>query len=267
MNPNHIPNQLSMLSVINGDEFAKWITGFFEGDGSFNLGTSLSIEFYQTEIDVIQYISSKILHGKIYEHNNNNYSLRYHGRYAIDLLNIISQNIVSIHRTNQINMLLNKLNLNFRCIENNVSIEWLTGFWEAEGSSSSRRMITLSQKEEYVMNKIQQEFGGHVSKDSNYYRWSICGDDSRILANEILEKNHSPLKAERLYRNIFEDSYYDLHKEQLQLKAKSNYLLNKDKISLSHKDYYLRNKEKVCSKSMEYYYKQKDMVDTTKRLN
>lgn len=209
----------------------QWLTGFTEGDGTVGLyGTNDTKNLYvrvtwgQKERDVLDYIAHLLNYGNVRIKKGTGYQLAYSGTFCMLLLEIFEKHVVSKTFCTRLNDILKFRELKLATVHES-SIDWLVGFWDAEGSSGNSRTLFIAQKGRQVLDVIANTFGGRVQSLQNYdmHQWYLCGDDARKLARRILVRSHKPSKVERLRRNFEGPTHYELHKNEIQAKNKTHY--------------------------------------------
>ena len=73
-------------------------------------------------------------------------------------------------------------------------IAWAAGFYEGDGNASctSTEIVTINQKDVWVLNRLCSLFGGHVGLRRNqgftrgtYYVWKLCGARARGFLQSV----------------------------------------------------------------------------------
>ena len=206
------------------DSEEQWLTGFTEGDGSISLQSRKypKIFYGQKERHPLDHIQSLLDAGKIHEYNTK-YTLAYCKRNLTTLLlSVFAKHIVSEHYCANLNITLKVLNLP-PATQHEPTLDWLIGFWDAEGSSGTQPSINASQKEKDVIDKIKATFGGSIDIQSNgVYRWRLTGSRARTLAETIATKSHNPSRTERLINN-FTGPIHEAHREKYRVLSRKRW--------------------------------------------
>jgi hypothetical protein len=222
---NVVRNNLIAAPNVSED-FARWFTGFFEGDGSpyftepvNNNGTGVvfkpEIGFAQKDADVVEYVA-QVLQGNL------SWVKRKQGLYrqvrwaaqleCIPILRLISEYIVSQLRCEQLNVLLERLGLPLCCVHKPTMI-WVVGFWDAEGSIEDPKhvigstVLSFSQKESAVLYSVRDFLGvGRVHFPPAGPRLTIRHRDGSQLAEAILKYGCIGRKQQMLKERWFGQS-------------------------------------------------------------
>jgi len=182
--------------------FNRWLTGFWEADGSIGVHTHnvsghayerLEINLTQKDTLPLQFIKDTLkLTISITMHSQGTGNLQIRSRSnCTHLLSILCQNVVSEEGCTKINKVLSTLNL--PCIVTQpLSIEWLAGFWHGDGTLSlnpSYRLI-VTQNSTDVLKKIRQFVGsGNIahSHTSNERFWACNGPTAVKISEQIAD--------------------------------------------------------------------------------
>lgn len=177
-------------------EFKYWFIGFTEGDGSFIINSSGSLEFKvtQSSIDsqILFYIKNQLGFGSVSTQDKSNkthhFRVRDKGGF-LKLIEIFNGNLYTEKKSKQFKSWLNAFNKVYKesiCLLDNKNIPtlanaWLSGFTDAEGcftASVIKRSETynqvqvgyiLAQKGEFdLMTKISVLLNGKVHFFANY---------------------------------------------------------------------------------------------------
>jgi len=203
----------------------QWLTGFTEGDGSVGLylqnQLTLRVSFSQKERDVLEYVQSLTQRGHFQQHhrggfitNHQSWTFSFYGKSCEPLLTTFSKYVVSKHFQERLNVTLIYLKLP-PAVLHEPTLDWLIGFFDAEGSSSNKPSIDIGQKERDVLVAIKTKFGGNIRPHNNTHVWYLNGNKARELAHAIVTKSHNPTKAERLLNYFNGPPYHVLHRERL----------------------------------------------------
>ena len=106
-----------------------------------------------------------------------------------------------------------------------MNIDWLTGFYEGEGTPNSGYDFALyiPQKGKAVLDLIQETFGGSVLEERvgpyakegyTNWQWRIYGKAAVELAYELLSHMHSPYKIEQLKQALIVSGHMEPRNEE-----------------------------------------------------
>jgi len=98
--------------------------------------------------------------------------------------------------------------------QNEPSLDWLVGFWDAEGTSDRTPAISIVQKEQGVIEAIGDMFGGSVRAAGNYWRWTLRGEAARGLVEKIDARSHCSAKRDRMITNFGAPTYSEQNREK-----------------------------------------------------
>jgi len=197
-------------------EFKDWLTGFWEGDGTIDVGwdTTFRIEFVQKDRSVLDYISAA-LGSKVSPtplSDTGCWVLGFARRVDAEvLLELFCERVVTPPRVLQIQMVICKYGLDFCVRGNKPTFDWLSGFWDAEGSSSlgSSLEVMVTQKDLESLEIIRDFVGsGRIykssAKGSVWYDLRWIGVVGRDVGLKILQgSKYDYKKAETLSRIVF----------------------------------------------------------------
>ena len=186
----------------------QWLTGFFEGDGSiFQTTDGAAVTFGQKERDILDYTATLVPNGRVHADNHDFHRLNYRRATSVaTLISIFIKYVVSAHTQGRLNDLLT-----FEVLRHEPTIDWLAGFWDAEGSSTTTPGIQIVQKEKETLNAIQGVFGGNVCPNGPYWTWYVNGNEARELHLKILNRSHCLTKALKMQEHFDGTTYYELH--------------------------------------------------------
>lgn len=74
----------------------------------------------------------------------------------------------------------------YRCLPAREEVIWAAGFWEGEGSLSTRS-VSASQVNPWPLERLRDNFGGSLNvrpakgRQSACWQWTICGDQGRAF--------------------------------------------------------------------------------------
>jgi len=192
----------------------QWLTGFWEGDGSAFISAQgqLTVNFSQMERTILEYVDSLTEGGRFNAGAHNISMLQFYGLKCIPLLAIFARHVVSKHSIERLAKLSGALEA---LISHTPTIEWLIGFFDAEGWPGRQPSLAIEQKERGVLDKIVISFGGSVYlyHQGTSYRWFLSGNEARELAHEIVKRSHNPIKGKRVLSYFTGPTYQQLHKE------------------------------------------------------
>lgn len=117
---------LSSVEPLTG-EFAEWLAGFFEGDGSFHFYGG-AVDFAQKDAQILEYIQDVIGDGTL-SWNGQYWVLFLYKESAARFVKTLMEYVSCSHRLEQLRSFC-KAELH------SPTKYWFTGFWDAEGSSS-----------------------------------------------------------------------------------------------------------------------------------
>ena len=219
----------------------QWLTGFTEGDGNvgvYKVGLYYAkVTWGQKEREVLDYIAHLLSTGNVRIKRGTGYQLAYAGKTCVPLLEVFAKHVVSKNFLRRLSDVLEFLELP-PTTTHEPSIDWLSGFWDAEGSSSNRPILFIAQKDREILDIITDKFGGRVQPLQNYnmHQWYLCGSEARKLAHEIMLRSHKPAKAKRLRNNFEGPTYYELHKEDVLARQHTYYESHKEeRLACAHK--------------------------------
>ena len=152
-----------------------------------------------------------------------------------------------------------------------ITIEWLAGFYEGEGSPRNTRgflQLTIAQKEREVLDTIKEVFGGEVHKYANGLHYWYKGAGASELALELLKYMHSPYKIEQLTKALILTEHLkprdETEAEEIETSKTRNKTLtaqyhkkNEESIHLHHKNYREEHKEEQREQHRKNYEKAK----------
>jgi len=208
----------------------QWLTGFTEGDGSIGLWPRLRIAYSQKEHEVLNYIQRLASNGNFYKTNNRGfahgnviYRLEYNGRNAAPILATVARNVVSSHTCERVNTILKTL----KVAVHEPTIDWLAGFFDADGGSDDAPSLYIGQKEREVLETVKRKFGGAVYIQKNSFRWYLYGNNARTLLLELAPRSHNPPKTRHTLELFEGPTHHETHKEERHTYYKKNYELVK----------------------------------------
>ena len=186
------------------EDFAKWFTGFWEGDGTIQSWQKtingynvlrVYLAVIQKDLSALYYIKETVGYGSISVNGNNGA-----GHVAFEsqkrcypLIKIILKYVVSEHAIIRLDPVLDSLMLP-QATAHELSMPWIAGFWEAEGSANAAMdeygslRLYFAQKERYVLERIQALVGGNLIwiEQSNVHHLVMYGNVARSLAGSML---------------------------------------------------------------------------------
>ena len=189
-----------MTKLNQATTFNKWLTGFWEADGSIGIRTHcvngsmytrLEVEISQKDVAALQFIKDTLaLQINVTHSQSGHNSLQFRSRRdCAHMLSILCQNVVSGEGCTKLNNILSKLNLHTITTQP-PSIEWLAGFWQGDGtlSHNSSYRLSVTQNSVNVLEKIKQFTGfGNISHSntSNEHVWSCNGQHALTMSTQI----------------------------------------------------------------------------------
>ena len=175
-------------------QFGYYLAGLIEGDGHFSNQNQLILAFHIYDIRLAYYLKSRQGYGsvkKVKDKQAVTYIIS-NKEGLLKVISLINGKIRTPLKYNQIiqniTYPLNKLPLDNTSFSNNY---WLAGFCDADASfqvkiinrltsntslPEIRLSLQIDQKEDYILNKILQEFGGSIGyrkKFNTYYYSSV----------------------------------------------------------------------------------------------
>jgi len=213
-----IINQGKLLEEVQRTEMStedeQWLTGFWEGDGYVGTLTDVRrprtysvVSASQKDRSVLDFVRS-ITYGAglSYSKSNNAWMLQFGSDIARRLvLGTFSKYVVSKYFLKKLNTMLELCKMSQVAVHE-PTIDWLAGFFDAEGSvAKGAYTLAIGQKELYVLEAIQRVFGGklytqkqtHGHNDLNV--WSICRRDGSLeLTGQLRERSHHTGKKAQL---------------------------------------------------------------------
>lgn len=220
------------------NNFLYWLIGFTEGDGSFILNKSGTLEFKITQsysnVKTLYYIKKQLGFGRVNEQdkNNNTWQFRVRDKNGLfNIINIFNGNVYLPYRQNQFKLFLegyNKYyntNIEYIPLNNNwkpsFNDNWLLGFIDAEGcfycyykdkdlnnnNKISIRFI-LSQKTTInIINELNDLLKGSITYQKSYDGYNITVG-IRNLYNLIIYLQKNKLKTNKY---IQYKSFYNIY--------------------------------------------------------
>jgi len=246
----------------------QWLTGFTEGDGSVMLLKSeykamfTRVAYGQQDREPLDFIAT-LFEGNVRQ-SKYQYELVYNWSKSIPLIETFVGNTVSEHFTNRLNIALDFHKL--PRVESTIpTLDWLAGFFDAEGWSNNNPELSIEQKEHHVLRYIQEAFGGsivscwhkHPRYSHHCYRWFISCNKSRQLAQDIADRSHYPKKSQKLLQNYNGPSYYATRDKAMMSAKTAKYRAeNKEKIAIFKKEYYQRPEVKERKRIYDKNYRE-----------
>lgn len=182
---------------------AEYVTGFFEGDGHLGERT---IDASQVVSEPLDFIKTNVLGVRVCQSKKRSVWHAHCSRreYYQLLLVVFADHVVSETFLGTLNVLLKTRSM-LLAAKHAPTIDWLAGFFDAEGSVPKHSYsLVVGQKERCVLESIQCVFGGRVSvqKERGYpdiFSWSVCRETGSVeLANQLWQRTHHPRKREQL---------------------------------------------------------------------
>lgn len=214
-------------------EFKDWLTGFFEGDGTCFLTDVVSpkngksytrtiITFTQKELQILEFIRDLLGIGSLYLAGRGpcwNLKCSSHKQCRV-LLNIFREHLVMERSVERANKLFEFLGI-AKAKQSLPSIDWITGFWDAEGFSSIVKreyeakngykqykniVIGISQKNKEVLSTILEFYGvGRIyTNKRGVSEWRISGKDATEFSDVLLESSQNVSKKMKLIKDLEE---------------------------------------------------------------
>lgn len=220
--------------ILSQVEVSDWFVGFWEGDGSVivsrrNTKLPLSLQVSQKELSIIHKLKDHFGGWAGAGYNGSTLSdpdaaqfrWSWQGRDpALVALNMLERvqcfgRVIQLTKilaeTTSIQISDSELERLSEAPRPDMSIEWLTGFWEAEGSAcilEGRYLrLQIGQKDRTVLDFIASKFGGKVLMSCPYpemYIWYSNSKTTEALASRILEYTEVPHKREQLEKALLD---------------------------------------------------------------
>ncbi len=184
----HRPTTLRHDSI---ESFSFFLAGIIDGDGHFSKIPQLVICFSEKDISIAYFLKKQIGYGSVSKIKNKK-AVKFVVSHSLGLekvCSLINNKLYHEKKILQYNTRLHKLK-NFRLTEKNLfsltENSWFAGFFVSDGSfqikilhrkqrklPEIRLVIQINQKEKYLLEEIQNEFGGsigfRVSQNTYYY--------------------------------------------------------------------------------------------------
>ena len=211
------------------EQFAQWLTGFLEGDGTIGcymcrqyknpkwISQQIKVDFAQKEPTILEYIHSTLGCGN-FTHGQGTTRLAYQGKArCIPLLGAFTKYIVSEHTRQQLSTALKSLGISAEPSTYPPTLDWIAGFWDAEGGStlsasqSSELYIKIYQKDRKPLDAVRQFLDagyilGYPNRNGEpMYSWIVSGHHAHDFGRLILPLTHSGEKRQKLteYLNTY----------------------------------------------------------------
>jgi hypothetical protein len=196
------------------EQFEEWLTGFCEGDGHLRVDRGYpKLLVAQKEREPLDYIALHFgFHLPIYNYKIGNQLIAL-GKKCTPLLEVLARHVVSEHTLERLNVLLELVALPLTACHE-PTLDWLAGFWDAEGTSDRTPAISIVQKERSVVDSIGKQFGGSVGVRDGYWRWTLRGECARELIVLIGTRSHCATKRGRMYANFTTPTYSETNREK-----------------------------------------------------
>lgn len=250
------------MAKVGGSENVKvqeeqWHTGFWEGDGSAFISAQgqLTVDFSQMERAVLEYIDSLTEGGRFGVGAHNISRLQFYGPKCIPLLAVFARHVVSEHSIRRLAKLSGALEA---LASHTPTIDWLTGFFDAEGWPGRQPSLAIEQKERDVLDKIVIVFEGSIHLyQTGCYRWCLDGNKARELAHEIVERSHNPSKAERVLEYFSGPTYAESHRERARACTKQYNEEHHEQVKVRHAAYRREHLADTHEYNKQYWAKHK----------
>jgi len=249
-------NQHEFVPLEMSSTEERWLIGFAEGDGSIGVHARglPFIAFGQKDCSIINYIHQLIKRGTISKDKYDFYRLTVNGiNDCFPLVETYSKQVVSTHTSERLNKLLELYELP-QAERHLPTIEWLAGFFDAEGSSSSIPDINIGQKELQVLEDIKNVFGGKVFPihTNNYdgYVWKLYNSTALPLLKQISVYSHNPTKVATALQHFNGPSYRETHKNEKREYDAQNHV--------GQQKSYLKNRVKILERKHEQTVKNRE---------
>ncbi len=187
-------------------EDTQWLTGFWEGDGTVacSLNNYPQIIFSQVEKFPLECVASIIGLEDHLRQYNGIWRIEANGDFRVtQVSSLFKNNLVSPKRVEQ---LKDKINIDFK--ENEPTLPWVAGFFDAEGSvylspRGSVLELVITQKEGLVLEKIQKFLGlGNIKRKGDSWDLRLIGTKSQVLLPSILKYSRSKIKVAKILESL-----------------------------------------------------------------
>lgn len=227
------------------ENFSYWLAGLIDGDGSLcvynNKACSCEITLGVEDIKTLHKIKNYLKCGSINQRTKTK-AIRFRVYKKSNLkpiIELINGKLLTLSKHQQLVKIGHELSIkpifNFNCSSKN---SWFSGFFDAEGYFSIRNNYTLtisvSQKDEYILKKIQEAFGvGQIYYDRSWrgYNFVICSkSDLKVILDYFgkfqlqTTKHIDYITFKRLL--LFIERGYHLKTASPHLKARIDNLIN-----------------------------------------
>ena len=228
-------NNVSSLDNDKNKRFNQWLAGLIDGDGCFLLSkkgyASLEIVMETRDKHCLYLIKQKF-GGSIKLRSGINW-LRYrlhHKKGLLDLINAVNGEIRNPNRLIQLNKICEKYNiLLIQPSLLNYYNGWFSGIFDSDGSiylniKSSQLLISVSQKNRYILNDLENLYGGTIYVEKTSFKWLIY--KKAEIINVLNYFNVCPSRSAKLNRIKAINRYLELRKFKAHL-ATDNTILGK----------------------------------------
>lgn len=221
-----ISDHLNNVKPINDDELGYYLAGLIEGNGYFN-DKSLVITFHEKDAFLAYFLKKRIGYGSVVKDSKAIRLIITKKEGLIKVLNLVNGKFFHNIKINQIINSGLSLRLGFNILPKNDfklnTNHWLAGFSDSDSSFDIRLRkdpnsklgfyvklrFLISQKDDYILNKIQNLFGGSIYhykvNDCYYYGVNSIKDIKGVIDYfDIYSLNSSKfityLKFRKTYR-------------------------------------------------------------------
>lgn len=255
------------------EQHLRWLTGFTEGDGSVSVliqkgRTHTRVAYGQKDRQPLDFITT-LFDGNVHK-TKIQHELVYDWSRSVPLIKVFIGRTVAEHFTKRLNIALDFLNLP-KSGYATPTIDWLVGFWDAEGWSTNNPELCIEQKEHHVLDKIQRAFGGTLALYKHHnrpcYRWYIAGSVSRELVREITKRSHHSVKAAVLSYNYNGPSSYALHSDAVKRRMIRYYAEHIEEMHIRARKYRQEHKEEIRAYHRRWREANKNRINTERREN
>ena len=202
------------------EQFAQWLTGFLEGDGTIHcvkhaqyknpkwVSTQVKVDFSQKDPSVLNYIYNTLECGN-FTYGQGTTRLAYQNKTrCIPLLEAFVRYVATEHTRQQLSKALKVLGIDVEPTIHTPTIDWVSGFWDAEGGSSlgvnSELYLKIYQKNKDILDTIRQFVKiGYILEYPNrngelMHSWVVSGQEAHDFAQLILPRLHCDRKKQEL---------------------------------------------------------------------
>lgn len=203
--------------------FERWLVGFFEGDGYLRYGSHgkdysvVNAVLAQKDVSVLEYVKDVLGYGNMNRRKDGVTNLQFWGKQrCLPILEGLVKYCVTKHKLAQLSDTLTKMGITAKPTLHAPTLDWIVGFWDAEGSSSLTGPahvvlnINIVQADIEVLTSVRNFLGyGSIYTTKNnppsgnaIHRLSFHNEHAYELAGVLLEKSKCLGKRTRLSDNL-----------------------------------------------------------------